>query len=406
MTATTHPTTTGQAEAMRLRPKQVLGRWYYFKKSFSLFPGIVKAKSGDFLVDYYRRRAAAQSLPRKAINALTFLGFRAWIPWRARKVAAKYGLDKAWTERAIEIARVDFADPNDIALFRIERPGQLKDYMRRFENANVNKIINPANWRPECVLANKIDFYERCARHGVPHPLVRALIINGVPTPSSLPSAGRLASKPAGGEGGTGFRMLDATEADVADLASFSRFLKAKLGDTHGEWLVQDCITPHPDLAGIAMKALPTCRITTLYDEQGEPEIVTHALRFPSDPDSHVDNIKSGGLMAPIDLATGKLGVGCRGRGLGEFPTHPVTGAPIEGLQLPMWEQAKALVIDTHKRAFREYTMVGWDVSLTPNGPILIEGNGKPCMIVAQRANRKGVGATRFGELLAYHLAR
>jgi hypothetical protein len=36
---------------------------------------------------------------------------------------------------------------------------------------------------------------------------------------------------------------------------------------------------------------------------------------------------------------------------------------------------------------------------------VLIEGNGKPCIVVAQRATGRGVGTTRFGALIQHHLA-
>ncbi len=37
---------------------------------------------------------------------------------------------------------------------------------------------------------------------------------------------------------------------------------------------------------------------------------------------------------------------------------------------------------------------------------MLSEGNGKPGLFAAQRATRDGIGETRLGELIAYHLAR
>lgn len=395
------------ASAPRLPSRKPFDWWYYAKKRHALFPGISRAQfSADFLADHYARRSAEQPLWRKLGNALTYAGFRLWAPRRARQVARKYGLDAEWARQAAAIARETFTDPNDIALFRIERSEQMSDFIRRFEHSGVSKLINPVNWQVECVLSNKIDFYARCEQFGLPHPKVIAVTADGRPTALTVPPAGRYAAKPAGGEGGTGFRKIEPQADDVRDLASFTRFLQRTLGDTRHEWLVQEYVATHPALAGIALAALPTCRITTMVNESGGHEIVTSVLRFPSDPGSLVDNIKAGGLMAPIDLATGRLGTGCRGRGVGDFDRHPTSGALIEGTVLPMWEEAKSLALDAHARAFPEYNLVGWDVALTPDRPVLIEGNGKPCMIVAQRAPRRGIGATRFGELVRYHLER
>jgi hypothetical protein len=116
--------------------------------------------------------------------------------------------------------------------------------------------------------------------------------------------------------------------------------------------------------------------------------------------------MKAGGLLSPIDLDGGTLGLACQGYGGGDHPVHPVTGAPIPGLVLPDWAAARALVVAAHATAFADYAMVGWDVGFAADGPILIEGNGKPGVLMPQRAARRGLGTGRYGVLLAHHLAR
>jgi hypothetical protein len=115
--------------------------------------------------------------------------------------------------------------------------------------------------------------------------------------------------------------------------------------------------------------------------------------------------MKAGGLIAAVDLPLGVLGVACKGYGGGDHAVHPVTGAAIAGRMLPDWPAAKGLVRRAHVEAFADYALIGWDVALTPDGPVLIEGNGKPGVLMPQRAARKGLGAGRYGQLLAYHLA-
>jgi hypothetical protein len=323
------------------------------------------------------------------------------VPVRARRVAARYGLGRGWAKQATRIARERFADPNDLALFRIGNGAELGRFMRRFEYAAISKRINPACWRDDCALADKLRFYARAAEHGLPHPPVVAAIRAGRVEVDRVPPAGPLAMKPADGEGGGGFRLLDWAGGDVA---AFSHFLSGQPGLGRGDWVIQLKVAPHPALRDIALSALPTARMTTIRDEAGAPELVTSVLRFPSVEHVFIDNIKAGGLMAPVDPDTGRLGAACRGKQAGEVDRHPVTGAEVAGLQLPDWNSAKELVLRAHREAFPEYSMVGWDIALTPDGPVLIEGNGKPCVVVAQRATGRGIGETRFGALIAHHL--
>jgi hypothetical protein len=378
--------------------------WYRLKKLYAIYPGVVRPISGSFLADHYARRRRARGVARAMFDAIVGTGFLAWVPLRARMVQRRYKLDSAWRKQAIGIARTCFADPNDIALFRIAEAAELNGYIRRFEDAGINKLINPMAWTDGCVLADKIRFYERCVLHALPHPHVVATIEGGE-VRLLAPVAGRpLLLKPARGEGGRGVRFVDAPIAD--DAAALADWLKRECGGSRGAWLVQTRITPHADLRDLALNALPTARITTILDPADRPEVVSAVLRLPSDPAVAVDNMKAGGLLSSIDLDAGTLSIACKGYGGGDYPTHPVTGATITNRIVPDWEAAKALVAEAHRRAFGDYALIGWDVGFSPNGPLLIEGNGKPGVLMPQRAGRRGLGGQRYGELLRLQLAR
>jgi hypothetical protein len=378
--------------------------WYRAKKLYSIYPGVVAPVSGGFLADHYARRRSERGPVRALVDSIAGAAFLGWVPWRARMVRRRFGLDPRWTERAVAIARARFADPNDIALFRISDAAELDGYIRRFEDAGLNKRINPLAWTPDCVLADKIRFYERCAAHGLRHPRVIATVRDGRIAVVEPANGRPLLSKPARGEGGRGVRILPVAAPDDPD--AFRDWLTAQLGRIRQPWLVQERVATHGALADLALNALPTARITTILDERAVPEVVNAVLRIPSDPIAQVDNMKAGGLLSPIDLAAGTLGLACKGYGGGDYAEHPVTGAAIPDRRLPDWPEAKALVMDAHRRGFGEYALIGWDVGFAPDGPILIEGNGKPGVLMPQRAGRRGLGAQRYGELLAHQLAQ
>lgn len=378
--------------------------WYHAKKAYSLYPGVITPISGSFLAAHYARRRIERGMGRRLLDAIVGVAFLAWIPIRARQVQKRFGLPLTWRASATAIARARFADPNDIALFRIGDARDLDHYIRRFEDAGVNKRINPQAWSVQCALADKIGFYDRCAEHGLRHPKVFATLRGPRVTLHSSPGECPLLLKPARGEGGRGVQLLAPTAPQ--DETTFARWLRGQVGRLRGDWLVQQRILPHPDLAALALDALPTARMTTILNEQGEPELVNAVLRFPSRSAIPVDNMKAGGLLSPVGLEDGSLGVACRGYGGGDVIAHPVTGAVIAGRLLPDWPTAVALVQLAHSRAFSDYTLIGWDVGFAADGPILIEGNGKPGVLMPQRAGRRGLGDQRYGELLAFHLQR
>jgi hypothetical protein len=87
---------------------------------------------------------------------------------------------------------------------------------------------------------------------------------------------------------------------------------------------------------------------------------------------------------------------------LGWLDRHPDTGAEIVGRALPQWKEIKALAIQAH-RAFDDRVIVGWDIGVTEQGPLVVEGNSSPDLDIVQRFGQPAC-ATRLGSLLARHL--
>jgi hypothetical protein len=60
----------------------------------------------------------------------------------------------------------------------------------------------------------------------------------------------------------------------------------------------------------------------------------------------------------------------------------------------------KALAIRA-QQVFADRLFVGWDITMTPDGPVIVEGNSSPGLDIFQRPARSGMANGRFAELLA-----
>lgn len=172
--------------------------------------------------------------------------------------------------------------------------------------------------------------------------------------------------------------------------------------------VVQKLMQPSPELATLSPAALPTLRVVTCLDEQGLPEVVNASLRLGSGG-GVIDNFGAGGLAAPLDLLSGRAGrarVQDEHKRMRLVEKHPLTGAPIEGFILADKERCFELARLAHcALAEHDFKMVGWDIGLDANGPVLIEGNWNPNSDLIQIVGRHGIAGTRLGELYRFHLA-
>ena len=137
------------------------------------------------------------------------------------------------------------------------------------------------------------------------------------------------------------------------------------------EFIIQRRIAQHEQLSALNPSCVNTIRIVTVVGKHSKtPKIFAHFLRLGIN--SIVDNRATGGIAVLID-ENGVL----RGDGFGHTficSEHPVTGQQFEGYALPYWEDVCQLVLSAHN-ALKDIPSIGWDVAITPTGPILLEGN-------------------------------
>ena len=142
-------------------------------------------------------------------------------------------------------------------------------------------------------------------------------------------------------------------------------------------FIYQENVIQHPDINMLNPSCLNTIRLDTFIDNSGHIDVISGFMRM-SIENSHVDNVGAGGCFVGLNLKTGllkKFGYMPFKQHGGNFLTeHPVTKTIFEHFKIPYVEEAKNLVIRTAS-LMPGLRLVGWDVGITPQGPILIEGN-------------------------------
>ena len=273
------------------------------------------------------------------------------------------------------------------------------------------KTIKP----PASQLTDKVLFARWCEAHRIPTvPVIAVVHDEGVEGLRSLEQlAVDLFVKPVAGKGGRGAQRWDylghgrhrSSEGRELDTIGMLFSIAAS---SRGRRLIQPRLCNHPDLLPLNNDALATIRALTCLNESGTPELLGAVLRMAIGANRLVDNLHAGGIAAAVDLDSGRLGrasnlgMDCS---LGWLDRHPTSGARIEGVRLPHWDEFQAFTERAH-RAFSDRILVGWDIAVTPEGLILVEGNGAPDLDIMQRAYRQGWMTGRLGQLLGHHVVK
>ncbi len=149
--------------------------------------------------------------------------------------------------------------------------------------------------------------------------------------------------------------------------------------------IAEEVLQQHPQMAALHPHSVNCVRIATFVKDDGEPTIIYAACKAGSGG-APCDNTGRGGVTCRLDIENGVICSHGHTEEGGEFLTHPTTGIALRGYQIPMAAQCRELALKAALR-YPNFRYVGWDICITPNGPVLIEGNDYPGYDLAQMAD-------------------
>ena len=384
-------------------------RWAF--KKFGLFRS----------ANYPPYKLAFQS-PFQEAFVLLVAGYLAWVAGREVKKSTGKSLIAQFREMSSLWFHQRVDPPTYYAqeLFRTERLAKAPQFLTRFETKN--GILRSLNeYRPSPFdadeMSDKALFARLCTAHKIPHVQTLAIVGKDQVTwnidPKNL--CFDLFCKRPKGKGAIGaeaFRFIAPDQfldrsGTIRSLQQLISHLRQFSDDK--PMLIQRWLVNHDSISDLAQDSLITFRVMTSINEHDEIEVTDAMLRIlvvlePRWKPAVVDVE----FAAPVDLSTGKLGL-LTGDNMRtccvRYKLQPITNANVHGRQVEHWDAIAELAIKCHT-AFRHRLMIGWDIALTPHGPVVLEGNTKFDVMFLQRVQDKPAGNTRLGELLEFHLQK
>lgn len=234
-----------------------------------------------------------------------------------------------------------------------------------------------------CLLRDKRLFGIIASAYGLQTASNVATIHDGIssePLDVLLTNNNHLFCKPVDALCGNGvFELLYHDNEYYVDKKKISKDLLLKhINALQGDYIVQPFIEQHEDISAIYEQSLNTIRIVTVnVKNSSNPDdvIVLAKLLRMGVNGLNVDNWAKGGVVVGINDDGRLMKYGFYKPGYGtKTEKHPNSGIVFEGRKIPMYDEMIKQVKFFHSKLNGIHS-IGWDVAVTNNGPVFIEGN-------------------------------
>ncbi|MBQ7486852.1 MAG: hypothetical protein IJT77_05130 [Clostridia bacterium] len=294
----------------------------------------------------------------------------------AKKLAKKSGKSTVWlmADMARCAARYNagYVDYKIAEMYRLTDEQRKTQITRGISNSIVARMNDKKFWH---FFDNKDEFNQLFSQY-IHRDWISMRKTDAAQFAEFLKGRGDIICKPLDGSSGQG--IIKCTPADYGDPAAlYDRLVKQNIG------IVEDCVVQHEAIAALCPTSVNTIRVATLLGDKQEG-IVYAYIRIGGGK-TVMDNVDCGGMAAPVDLETGVIsGVGANKAGE-TYEFHPMTNKRIPGTQIPYWNEVRQMCLDA-MRVVPQVRFVAWDVAITKDGPIFIEGNSFPSHAIPQFA--------------------
>lgn len=142
--------------------------------------------------------------------------------------------------------------------------------------------------------------------------------------------------------------------------------------------LIEELIVQHDKMKSLHPDSVNTIRITT-----EDKKIIGVMMRIGAGG-SAVDNACSGGMFAQVDVDNGIVVTNAFNYNGEVFFKHPDTNVTFLGFEIPMWTECIKL-IEEAAEILPEIPIIGFDIAITDNGPVIVEVNECPDLALLQQ---------------------
>lgn len=228
--------------------------------------------------------------------------------------------------------------------------------------------------------------HQMCTGAGLPMPQIYGVLDPNEDYVSRLRDISsyhdKLIIKPVIGHGGYGVQLVTNVNGSILIGNSEDRYKLDKL-EINERHLIQEFIE-HDDRLSI-LTSSASIRIVTLYTRSGEVIVMNSEVNTAVD-NNIISNWSAGGVAISVDIESGRLnetGFDKQGR---MYHKHPTSDIKFSEYVIPDWSELVRFAISIQK-AFPYYRILGPDITLSPNGPMLYEINATPDLAGSEQSN-------------------
>jgi hypothetical protein len=186
-------------------------------------------------------------------------------------------------------------------------------------------------------------------------------------------------------------------EGSVLQIEALARSIATRY---RGGYLFQKRIVQHPDVRQFSGETVSSLRVLTIND--GTRQWVHYAIWKLASAESVADNSwRPGVAFCMVDPGSGAVArAAIRPMGVNEQTEHhPATGIRLIGAKVPLWDAVQTLACRA-AAVLPDVPVIGWDIAITPDGPLIIEGAEDPGPALYQMVMEEGVLTDEFLSIL------
>lgn len=152
--------------------------------------------------------------------------------------------------------------------------------------------------------------------------------------------------------------------------------------------LIEEVVKQHNEMM-FNNKSVNTIRVYSIFDSTKQKAFIIKTALRAGVGNSIVDNSHGGGMAYEVDVESGHIISSGWSHIITDNIIHPGSNICMLGRTIPYWNELKIMVTRAAEM-MPSVKFIGWDVAITDNGPLLIEGNHDPDLDIMEFVGHSG----------------